>query len=159
MIEIERKYLVSSEEFKNECRSRTLIKQGFLNTDPNRVVRIRQHGEVGYLTVKGRSNDSGTTRQEWEWEIALNDAIALLQICEPGIIEKVRYEVVFEDQKFEIDEFRGANEGLILAEIELRSEEEVIIKPNWLGVEVTGDIRYYNSNLSKNPYKNWQYES
>ncbi len=159
MIEIERKYLVISDEFKNECRSRTLIKQGFLNTDPNRVVRIRQHGEVGYLTVKGRSNESGTTRQEWEWEIALKDANALLQICEPDIIEKVRYEVIFEDQKFEIDEFRGANSGLILAEIELKTEEDLIIRPNWLGEEVTGDIRYYNSNLSKNPYKNWQYDT
>ena len=159
MVEIERKFLVLSEAYKNESSSRTSMIQGFLNTHPDRTVRVRLHGEVGSLTVKGRSNLEGTTRAEWEWEITAIEAEALLQICEEGIIEKTRYEVGFEGHLFEVDEFRGDNEGLVMAEIELTSENEVFKKPAWLGKEVTGDLRYYNSQLSKQPYNTWNNET
>jgi CYTH domain-containing protein len=158
MIEIERKFLVNSSDYRKESRSKTTIIQGFLNTDPDRTVRIRIHGEMGYITVKGGSSESGTTRFEWEDELNVRDARALLPLCEPGIIEKTRYEVKVADHLFEIDEFRGDNEGLIIAEIELTSEEEEFIRPSWLGKEVTGDVRYYNSQLSKKPYKYWDDE-
>lgn len=158
MIEIERKFLVNSKAYRAESRSRTTMVQGFLNTDPERTVRIRIHGEAGYITVKGISNEAGTTRFEWEDQLNLSDARALLQICEPGIIEKTRYEVVIGSHIFEIDEFHGENEGLIMAEIELESEDEVFPRPEWLGTEVTGDKRFYNSNLTKQPYKYWKDE-
>ncbi|MCW5520921.1 CYTH domain-containing protein [Aureitalea sp. L0-47] len=159
MIEIERKFLVKSMAYREECSSKTTMVQGFLNTDPERTVRIRIHGEIGYITVKGISNDSGTTRFEWEDELNLSDAKALLKICEPGIIEKTRYEVVIGDHTYEIDEFHGENEGLVMAEIELESENEDFPKPKWLGTEVTGDVRYYNSNLAKQPFKYWKDEA
>jgi CYTH domain-containing protein len=158
MIEIERKFLVNSQDYREESRSKKTLIQGFLNTHPDRTVRIRIHGEMGYITIKGVSNDNGTTRFEWEDELNVRDARALLRLCEPGIIEKNRYEVKVGEHLFEIDEFQGDNEGLIIAEIELNSEKEEFIKPLWLGEEVTGDIRYYNSQLSKNPFKNWQDE-
>lgn len=155
MNEIERKFLVNSDTYKEESRSQKTITQGFLNTHPDRTVRIRIHGEMGYITVKGKSNDEGTTRFEWEDELNVRDARALLRLCEPGIIEKTRYEVRVGDHLYEIDEFRGDNEGLIIAEIELTSEDEEFIHPTWLGKEVTGEIRYYNSQLSKKPFKFW----
>lgn len=158
MIEIERKFLVNSQDYREESRSKKTLIQGFLNTHPDRTVRIRIQGEMGYITIKGVSNDNGTTRFEWEDELNVRDARALLRLCEPGIIEKNRYEVKVGEHLFEIDEFQGDNEGLIIAEIELNSEKEEFIKPLWLGEEVTGDIRYYNSQLSKNPFKNWQDE-
>jgi CYTH domain-containing protein len=156
MIEIERKFLVKSMAYREDSSSKTSMVQGFLNTDPERTVRIRIHGEIGYITVKGKSNESGTTRFEWEDELNLSDARALLKICEPGIIEKTRYEVRFDHHVFEIDEFHGDNEGLTLAEIELQQENEAFPTPAWLGREVTGDNRYYNSNLAKQPYKYWK---
>lgn len=155
MQEIERKFLVTSEGYKNEAFKRTRIVQGFLNSNPNRIVRIRIQGEVGFITVKGKPNETGVSRFEWERQISLAEAEALLHLCEPGIIEKTRFEVQSESHVFEIDEFLGENEGLIVAEIELNSEDEVFSKPLWLGAEVTGQIKYYNSNLSKNPFKNW----
>lgn len=158
MIEIERKFLVLSEDYKDVSHSKTTIVQGFLNTNPCRTVRVRIHGEVGYLTIKGKSNSAGTTRAEWEWEITVNEAEALLDICEPGIVEKIRYKVLFEGHTFEVDEFLGENLGLTMAEIELNSETEEFNKPEWLGTEVTGDIRYYNSQLSKQPFKTWKNE-
>tara|TARA_R100000935_G_C2814094_1_gene156443 strand:+ start:898 stop:1377 length:480 start_codon:yes stop_codon:yes gene_type:complete len=158
MQEIERKFLVKSEVFKNEAYKRTPIAQGFLNTHPARTVRIRKHGDQGYITVKGKSNKSGLSRFEWERQISLAEAEELLQLCEPGIIEKTRYEVDYKNHIFEVDDFTGENEGLIIAEIELESETEQFSKPEWLGKEVTGDIKYYNSNLSKNPFKNWTNE-
>ncbi len=159
MIEIERKFLVSAETYKKDSSASTRIIQGFLNTHPERTVRVRIKGDMGYLTVKGKSNSEGTTRFEWEHAIDLNEAQSLLKLCEPGIIEKVRYEVPFENHLFEVDVFTGENEGLIIAEIELASEEETFLKPDWLGTEVTGDIRYYNSHLSKKPYKTWKNET
>lgn len=155
MIEIERKFLVRSDDFKKESKCNTRIVQGFLNTDPLRTVRVRIKGDEGYLTVKGVGNDRGTTRFEWEIDIPLDEAEALLKLAEPGIIEKVRYEVPVGNHLFEIDEFLGENQGLIVAEIELQNEEELFDRPTWLGDEVTGDEKYYNSQLSKQPYGSW----
>lgn len=155
MIEIERKFLVKSDHFKKEAYTNSRIVQGFLNTNPERTVRVRINGENGFLTIKGKSNEKGTTRFEWEKEISLEEAEALLKICEPGVIEKVRYMVKIGKHTFEVDEFLGANGGLIIAEVELESEDEFFMKPDWLDREVTGNTAYYNSQLSKNPYKDW----
>ena len=131
-------------------------RQGFLNTDPYRTVRVRISGEKGFLTVKGISSDSGTSRFEWEKEISLTDAEALLLLCEPTVIKKTRHIVpISNDLFFEVDEFHNHNEGLIIAEIELPHEDAAFDKPVWLGKEVTGDVRYYNSMLSKKPYCKW----
>ena len=155
MIEIERKFLVRSLDYREESRSKNRIVQGFLNTDPHRTIRVRIMGDAGFLTVKGKSNKAGTTRFEWEKEIDIKDARALLNLCEKGILDKTRYEVRSAEHVFEVDEFHGENEGLILAEVELRHEDEVFEKPDWLGEEVTGDIRYYNSQLSQRPFTAW----
>ncbi|KAA2219419.1 MULTISPECIES: CYTH domain-containing protein [Maribacter] len=155
MIEIERKFLVKSMHFVDNAVSSTKIIQGFLNTHPERTVRIRIKEEKGFLTVKGKSNETGTTRFEWETEIAHIDAQKLLQLCEKGVLEKTRYLVPFEGHNFEVDVFDGENKGLILAEIELTTESELFQKPHWLGEEVTGDIKYYNSQLSKQPFNTW----
>jgi CYTH domain-containing protein len=155
MQEIERKFLVTSEAFKAESHKETKIVQGFLNTHPERTVRVRLRGDKAYIAVKGKSNEAGTTRFEWETEIAKADAKALLKLCEPGLIDKIRYEVKLGDHLFEIDEFFGNNTGLIVAEIELSEENETFQKPEWLGEEVTGDLKYYNSLLSKNPFLEW----
>ena len=155
MQEIERKFLVSSDGYKDEAFSTRRIVQGFLNTHPERTVRVRIAGEKAFLTVKGKSNTAGTTRFEWEQEILVSEAEALLKLCEEGVIEKTRYEVKAGNHTFEIDEFYGDNKGLTVAEIELSKENEVFQKPEWLGEEVTGAIKYYNSNISKNPFKDW----
>ena len=155
MIEIERKFLVSSEAYKEAAYKKTYIKQGFLSTDSERTVRVRIKGDEGYLTIKGKSNESGTSRFEWEKKIALKEAKSLLDICLKGIIEKVRYEVKIKNHIYEIDEFFGENNGLVVAEIELNSENETFEKPFWLDTEVTGDVKYYNSQLSKKPYCTW----
>ncbi|WP_435413194.1 CYTH domain-containing protein [Psychroserpens mesophilus] len=155
MIEIERKFLVTSEDFKTESFKKTRITQGFLNTDPERTVRVRLKGEQGFLTVKGKSTDNGLKRFEWEKEISKPDAEALLDLCEKGVIDKIRYEVKKGKYIFEIDEFFGNNEGLIMAELELEHENDSFEAPHWLGKEVTGDIKYYNSQLSQTPYKTW----
>ncbi|WP_299521521.1 CYTH domain-containing protein [Winogradskyella sp.] len=154
--EIERKFLVTSEKFKEEALKSYVIKQGFLNTHKERTVRIRLKEDTGYITVKGKSSDDGLSRFEWEKEISKQEAESLLELREKPIIDKIRYEVKSGDHIFEIDEFFGDNEGLIIAEIELQSKEEAFEKPKWLGKEVTGDIRYYNSQLSKQPYKYWK---
>lgn len=155
MLEIERKFLVNSDAFKKVAFKKTYIIQGFLNTHPERTVRIRIKGNQGFLTVKGISNKEGTIRSEWEKEISKIDAEHLINQCEPGIIEKTRYEIKVRNHIFEVDEFLGDNEGLIVAEVELKSEDEVFEKPVWLGKEVTGDLKYYNSQLSSNPFKSW----
>ena len=155
-VEIERKFLVNSEVFKQEAERSIRIVQGFLNTTPERTVRIRVKGEQGYMTVKGKSNESGTSRFEWEKEIAVEEAEQLLKLCEPSIIEKVRYEVPLGNHTFEVDEFHGENQGLTVAEIELQNEDEDFERPDWLGAEVTGEVKYYNSNLSRTPFKQWQ---
>lgn len=153
--EIERKFLVTSEEFKSLALSKTHIKQGYLCSVPERTVRIRIDGNKAFITIKGIGNSSGASRFEWEKEIPLKDAEALLTICEPGIIDKIRYKVKADNHFFEVDEFKGENEGLVVAEIELKAEDENFDKPTWLGTEVTGKVQYYNSMLMKNPYKNW----
>lgn len=154
-LEIERKFLVNNTEFKKLAYQQNTLKQGYLNTDKSRTVRVRIQDDNAYLTVKGKSNQSGTTRFEWEKEIAISDAENLLLLCEESIIEKTRFLIKNNHLIFEVDEFYGDNKGLIIAEIELNSENENFHKPIWLGKEVTGDSKYYNSNLSKNPLKNW----
>ena len=155
MIEIERKFLVKSEAFKDEAFKQTRISQGFLNTDKARTVRVRLKGEQGFITIKGASSESGLSRFEWEKEIPKQEAEALLELCEPSIIDKTRYEIRLGEHIYEVDEFYGDNSGLIVAEIELNTETETYIKPDWLGNEVTGDVKYYNSQLSKHPFKSW----
>jgi len=155
MIEIERKFLVKSNAYKEESFKATRITQGFLNTDKNRTIRVRVKEDRGYLTVKGKSTSNGLSRFEWEKEISKIDAESLLQLCEKGIIDKIRYHVKVDNHIFEVDEFLDENKGLIIAEIELNHENEIFKKPNWLGKEVTGDIKYYNSKLSKQPFKTW----
>ena len=155
MIEIERKFLVTSEAFKAVAFTQNRIAQGYLSSVPDRTVRVRLKGKKGFLTIKGSSNESGLSRFEWEKEISIEEATALLKLCEKGVIDKMRFEVKTGNHIFEIDEFYGENEGLIMAEIELKSETETFETPAWLGKEVTNDKRYYNSYLSKNPFKNW----
>ena len=155
MTEIERKFLVKSEAFKDEAFNAYPIKQGFLNSNPERTVRIRLKQDKGVFTVKGKSTSDGLSRFEWEKDIPKEEAEALLLLCEKGIIDKTRYEVKVGNHIFEVDEFYSDNEGLIVAEVELNSEAETFEKPDWLGKEVTGNIKYYNSNLSKRPFKDW----
>ncbi len=155
MVEIERKFLVLSNDFVHEAFSQKRIVQAYLNSNPDRTVRVRIKGDKGFITIKGKSNASGTTRLEWEREISLEDAERLLFICESGTIDKIRYEIKVGKHVYEVDIFSEANEGLVMAEIELASEEEVFDKPTWLGEEVTNDERYYNAYLSKKPYTSW----
>jgi CYTH domain-containing protein len=155
MIEIERKFLVTSLDFIAESSVQHAIAQGYLNSDPERTVRIRIKGEKGYITIKGSGNETGTSRMEWEKEISLEEAKSLLKLCEKGVIEKTRYEVKSGIHIIEIDVFHGENEGLIMAEVELEDANEAILKPNWLGKEVTGDTRYYNSYISLHPFNMW----
>lgn len=156
MIEIERKFLVTSDAFKTEAKRKTRITQGYLSSISERTVRVRLKGESGYLTIKGKSTDDGLSRFEWETEISKTDAEALLKLCEDGTIDKIRYEVPLGDHIFEVDEFFGDNEGLIVAEVELKHASEIFHKPHWLGQEVTGQIMYYNSHLSNQPFKTWK---
>ena len=137
--EIERKFLVIG-EFKSSAFAQSHIVQGYISSARGRTVRVRIRDDKGYLTIKGASNASGTSRYEWEKELALSEAEELMRLCEPGIID---------------NEFYGENEGLIVAEVELESEDEAFVKPDFIGEEVTGDIRYYNSQLMKKPYKTW----
>ena len=153
--EIERKFLVKG-EFKSEAFKATRIIQGYLSSVPERTVRVRVKGEKGYITIKGIGNNSGASRFEWEKEIPVEEVKELLELCEPGIIDKTRYLVKAGEYTFEVDEFYGENEGLTMAEIELPDENVAFERPVWLGDEVTGDSRYYNSMLMKNPYKNWK---
>ena len=155
MTEIERKFLVTSTDFISESTTQLRIVQGYLNSNPERTVRIRIKGNRGYITIKGKGNESGMSRFEWEKEISVIEAEALLALCEKGVIDKTRYEVPMGNHTYEVDVFAGENEGLIVAEIELQSENESFEKPNWLGKEVTSDERYYNAYLSNNPFKSW----
>jgi len=155
-LEIERKFLVTSSAYKIDAVSEVRMVQGFLNTHPERTVRVRLAGEKGYLTVKGKGNDSGTTRFEWETEISTSEATNLIDLCEPIILEKVRYKVPIGKHMFEVDEFLGENKGLVIAEIELEHEDEYFEKLGWLGEEVTGKPKYYNSQLSIKPFDQWK---
>ena len=154
-VEIERKYLVNSDQFKALSHKATRITQGYLNSDKARTVRVRIMGNQGFLTIKGLSDQAGLSRFEWEKEISVSEAQALLKLCESGVIDKTRYLVEFQQQVFEVDEFYGDNQGLIVAELELATEQQAVSKPDWLGDEVTGDNRYYNSTLMKIPYSQW----
>ena len=153
--EIERKFLVLDDTFKTLSSEKKYIKQGFLNSNKNRVVRVRILDDAAFLTVKGISNESGTSRFEWEKQISVDDAQELMQLCEPGMVEKYRYFHKIGAHTFEIDEFIGENEGLVIAEVELQNENDFFEKPDYLGEEVTGNQKYYNSNLSQFPYKSW----
>jgi len=153
--EIERKFLVTNDSFKTAASKSTRITQGYLSSLPERTVRVRIKGDSGFITIKGIGNASGASRYEWEKEIPVVEVEELLKICEPGAIDKTRYEVKMGNHTFEVDEFYGENQGLIVAEIELGSEEEQFEQPSWLGEEVTGDVKYYNSMLMKNPYTKW----
>lgn len=155
MIEIERKFLVASNAFKSDALRKNNIAQGYLSAHTERTVRVRIKGEKGYLTIKGKSNETGLSRFEWEKEISVEEAKQLLLLCEKGVIEKIRYEIQVGEHLFEVDEFLGENKGLVIAEVELQSESEIFEKPSWLGIEVTQDHRYYNSYLSQNPFTSW----
>lgn len=152
--EIERKFLVNG-EYKTLASKTLPIIQGYLSSVPGRTVRMRIKGDKAFITIKGDGNQSGTTRFEWEKEIEFEEAKNLLNLCEPGIISKTRFLVPCGNHTFEVDEFYGENEGLTVAEIELKSEDEPFEKPDWLGKEVTGDVKYFNASLIKNPFKNW----
>ena len=152
--EIERKFLVAG-DFRGEVSGASRIIQGFLSSAPGRTVRVRIRDDRGYLTVKGPAQ--GLTRFEWEKEIPADEARQLLALCEPGAIDKTRHLVPAADgHVWEVDEFHGDNEGLVVAEIELKAEDEPFVRPAWLGAEVTGDRRYYNSSLTHCPYKDWK---
>ena len=152
--EIERKFLVAG-DFKSQAYAQSRIVQGYISSARGRTVRVRIRDGKGYLTIKGASNASGTSRYEWEKELPLAEAEALMKLCEPGIIDKTRYLVRSGVHTFEVDEFYGENEGLVVAEVELSSEDEAFVKPLFINREVTGDVRYYNSQLMKNPYATW----
>lgn len=153
--EIERKFLVQSTDYKKAAFSKTVMKQGYLSSVPERTVRIRIQGDKGFITIKGIGDSAGITRYEWEKEIAIGDAEELLHLCEPGVIEKNRFNVRVGDHVIEVDEFDGENKGLVIAEIELDREDEAFEKPDWLGREITGDNRYYNAMLAKKPFRTW----
>ena len=154
-LEIERKFLVKNNSYQKYSFKKSYIKQGFLNSHKERVVRIRILDDKAFITIKGVTNDSGTSRYEWEKEIPVSDANELLLIAEKTIIEKFRYHIKQNKHTFEVDEFLGDNKGLTVAEIELSSENEIFDKPIWLGEEVTGIAKYFNASLSKQPFNSW----
>lgn len=156
MIEIERKFLVHSDAFKKEAYNQKKIKQGYLSSVPERTVRVRIKGVQAYLTIKGQTNKSGLSRFEWEKEISVAEAEQLLLLCEKGIINKTRFEIKVGNHVYEVDEFYDDNAGLVIAEIELTTEEEIFTKPDWLATEVTNDNRFYNSYLSLHPFTTWE---
>ena len=156
MVEIERKFLVQSDDFLKEVFSKKRIVQAYISSNPERTVRIRIKEDKAFLTIKGKGNATGTTRLEWETEINVSEAEQLLSICESGTICKIRHEIQVGNHLYEVDVFEGENDGLIIAEIELQNESETFEKPIWLGKEVTNDERYYNAYLSKNPFKKWE---
>lgn len=155
-VEIERKYLVKSDIYRSLAVAKHEVKQGYLCADGIRTVRVRLWDDQGVLTIKGRGN--GVSRFEWEKTISASDAEALFALCRPGRVEKTRYVVPIAGTTLnvEVDVFHGDNEGLVLAEIELPSEDYVFEVPEWLGKEVTGDPRYYNSYISAHPFNTWQ---
>lgn len=154
--EIERKFLVTG-NFKSHAIKKYTIRQGYLSSVPERSVRVRIKDNHAYLTIKGKSSADGTTRFEWEKEITLTDAQQLLTLCEKGIIEKTRFIIPASNNLlFEVDEFYGENEGLVVAEIELPNKDFRFDKPKWLGKEVTGDPKYYNAALSHHPFSAWE---
>ena len=154
-LEIERKFLVKNETYKSESINKQLITQGYLSLDPKRTVRIRICEQNAYITIKGQTSESGTSRYEWEKEINIEDAKQLMLLCREGVVTKIRHLIPFKNHTFEVDEFLKDNSGLVIAEIELSNENEDFERPRWLGKEVTGIKKYYNSQLSQNAYVNW----
>lgn len=154
-LEIERKYLVNSAEFKLQAKKKLTIVQGFISLDKNAIVRVRTQNNLAFLTIKGISNKSGTTRYEWEKKINLHEAKELLLLSKTKPISKTRFIIDFKNHIFEVDEFYDSNAGLIIAEVELKNADEYFEKPDWLGKEVTGDLKYYNVMLAQHPYKTW----
>lgn len=157
-IEIERKFLVTG-DYKSQAVSHSRIVQGYICSERGRTVRVRLRGDCGYLTIKGPSLNGGLSRYEFEKQITQDEALSLLRICEPGIVDKVRWLVPVGKHTFEVDEFLGDNAGLVVAEVELSSEDEDYERPDFIGKEVTGDRRYYNSNLRRHPYCDWNDEA
>ena len=158
-LEIERKFLVLDDSYKHEAFSKSHIQQGYICSERGRTVRIRIRDTHAYVTIKGPSVDGGLARYEFEYEIPMDDAEKLMTLCEPGIIDKIRWLVKSSNHTFEVDEFFGENEGLVMAEVELNSPNEEPIIPHFIGKEVTGDRRYYNSQLRRNPYRMWKESS
>ena len=154
-LEIERKFLVKDESYKEMAYQASRIAQGYICSMRGRTVRVRIRDGKGYLTIKGPADAAGIGRYEWEKEIPLQEAQELMNLCEPGMINKTRYLVRSGRHVFEVDEFYGENEGLVIAEVELSSADEEYEKPLFIGEEVTGDVRYYNSFLMKKPFKQW----
>ncbi|MDD6123868.1 MAG: CYTH domain-containing protein [Bacteroidales bacterium] len=153
-VEIERKFLVQG-DYKSLAVSHSRIRQGYICSSRGRTVRVRLRDDKGYLTIKGPSLNGGLSRYEFEKEISVDEALSLLCLCEPGMVDKIRWLVPVGKHVFEVDEFFGDNEGLVVAEVELAEETEDFERPAFLGMEVTGDRRYYNSSLRSNPYKKW----
>ena len=155
MLEIERKYTLKNTKFLLSAAKAFKITQGYLSSVPERTVRVRTKNDKGYLTIKGKSTLDGLSRFEWEKEIPLEEALSLLNLCEDYVIEKTRYEVVYGNHIFEVDVFSGHNEGLMIAEVELQTEDESIDLPDWIEKEVTGEEKYYNAYLSNHPFTQW----
>ena len=153
--EIERKFLITSNSFKQNISSKYNIVQGYLSTDPSRSVRLRISNNIGYLTIKGEVSKNGLSRLEWEKELPIKEANELMTLCLANKIVKTRYKVKYKGRIFEIDIFKGINKGLNIAEIELNSEDDTFEKPKWLGKEITGIKKYYNSQLCQNPFTKW----
>ena len=154
-LEIERKFLICGEDYKQQAFHHSRIKQGYISSRRGATVRVRLRDGQGFLTIKGPSDAKGMSRYEFEKEISAEEAAHLFELCEPGIIDKTRYLVRAGNHTFEVDEFYGDNEGLVMAEVELQSETETFEKPSFIGQEVTGDRRYYNSHLREYPYSQW----
>lgn len=155
-LEIERKFLVLNDSYKQESFSHSHIQQGYICSERGRTVRIRIRDKRAYITIKGPSDEKGLARYEFEQEIPFEDGQKLMELCEPGIIDKVRWLVKSGQHTFEVDEFFGENKGLVMAEVELSSVDERVKLPDFIGKEVTGDRRYYNSHLRKHPFKEWK---
>ena len=153
-IEIEHKYLVNGDSYKWESAGKSEIMQGFLSRDPERTVRVRVRDDKGFITVKGRG--TGAAHPEFEYEVPLEDAMQLLTLCEPPVIVKTRYIVEHKGNRWEVDEFHGDNEGLVMAEVELSDTKETFEKPEFIADEVTGDPRFYNTYLRMKPFKLWK---
>lgn len=155
-MEIERKFLVRDDSYKALASSHSRIVQGYIYSGQGRTVRVRLRDEKAYLTIKGPSRNGGLSRYEFEKEITMDEGLSLLSLCEPGTIDKVRWLVPMSDgHTFEVDEFHGENEGLVVAEVELQSEDDAFQRPDFIAEEVTGERRYYNSQLRQRPYKTW----
>lgn len=154
-LEIERKFLVRDNSYKRQACDSSRIRQGYICSGHGRTVRVRVRGHCGFLTIKGPSDNTGMSRYEFEKEITLDEAEQLFRLCEPGVIDKTRWLVKSGSHTFEVDEFYGDNEGLVIAEVELKSEDEPFEKPDFIGREVTGDRRFYNSHLRQFPFCVW----